>query len=239
MKTLISFLVTITLMLTGCENSETESNNSNNTNNNNIIVDYDHTECKNGEKKSLTDFDFSGFECIYYNYDGSGNLEMSHINAIFNCCPDDTLGLTGDVTVSGTSIGIVESDNGGNCNCMCPYDLHYDISNLPSGNYMITFNSFEEVVDIDLSGAIEGVICVDRLNEPFGCLQGGQRGCNCQDSTECMGGDGYCYGFSEFSNVCVNSCETTEDCPMPDLEECLEDESGEWYCSPVSSFDTF
>lgn len=238
MKTLITLLMSLTLVLSGCEDSGTSNNanNSNNTNNNNIIVDYDHTGCKNGEKKAFTDWEFAGFECIYYNYDGSGNLEMSHINAIFNCCPDDDLGLTGDVTVSATSIAVVESDNGGMCNCMCPYDLYYDISNLPSGNYTVSFNSFDETAELDLTGAIEGVVCVDRLNEPFGCQSEGERGCYCQDSTECMGGDGYCYELSGSELVCVNTCESVEDCPMPDLEECIDDGTGVYFCSPVTSF---
>jgi hypothetical protein len=64
----------------------------------------------------------------------------------------------------------------------------------------------------------------------------GERGSFCEDSTTCMGGDGYCLTLALFSPVCVNTCVSTLDCPMPDLEECVEDADSVWYCSPVTEF---
>ena len=51
-----------------------------------------------------------------------------------------------------------------------------------------------------------------------------------------MGGEGYCYGYEEYTNVCVNSCETQLDCPMPLLEECVEDPDHVKFCRPTTEF---
>lgn len=238
----ISILI-FAFILLSCEDSENQTNNSNNANNtnnvnnSNVTVDYDHTTCKTN-LKSMVDYQFAGFECIYYSYDGAGNLFISHINAIFNCCPDETLGLTGDLVLNGNSITVTESDNGGMCSCMCPYDLNYTLTGIEAGNYTAVFNTYTGgSVSLDLTAAGEGTACVDKLADAFICNSAGERGCLCEDSADCMDGNGYCYHYSEYNSSCVNTCETTEDCPMPDLEECLEDADGIYFCSPTSSFE--
>ncbi|MBN2724988.1 MAG: hypothetical protein JXR95_13040 [Deltaproteobacteria bacterium] len=217
----------------GCDDSETNTNNNvnNNTNSSDVTVEYSHTGCK-GTDKNLSDYSFSGFECVYYNYDEE-ILQISHVNAIFNCCPDETLGLTGDLTVDGTQLTLTESDNGGNCNCVCPYDLSYDISGLENGSYTLGVEPFSQLLELDLNSSTEDIVCIDRLLSVMTCDQAGDRGCPCTESSECMGGDGYCLEINS-DNVCVNSCETTEDCPVPELEECIEDSFGVKYCNPLT-----
>ena len=105
--------------------------------------------------------------CLEYDYDGAGFLQMTHINGRFNCCPEELLA---DISVNDSIITIVESerlDDG--CFCLCLYDLDYEIENLPPGYYTVKVIEphillgedaleFLMVLECDTSG----IYCVDR-----------------------------------------------------------------------------
>ncbi|MBU1244145.1 hypothetical protein KJ612_13155 [Myxococcota bacterium] len=249
MKT--SFIITLLLTSTlffACDEEKNTTNNANNVNNinniNNInnvtnpqLVSFNDSGCKNSLDQKAIDFSiFSGFECVVWAYDGIGSLDLRHVNAVFNCCPDETLGMTGTVAYLDSVFTLTESDNGGLCNCVCPYDMVYTLSDVAPGSYSIVVDPFEAPVDMNLSEAAEGWFCIDRLLNSMTAGSAGERGSFCELSSECMGGDGYCLTIPDYSPVCVNTCISTLDCPMPDLEECLEDLENVWYCSPVSTF---
>ena len=132
---------------------------------------------------------------------------------------------------------LTKSDNGGLCDCMCPYDLVYQMTQVPPGAYPLLLSVFSTPIPMDLSEAVEGWFCIDRLLNAMYNPGQGTRGSFCQNSSECMSGNGYCFTYPNDSSVCVNTCTTTEDCPMPTLEECTEDASGIGYCAPTTSFD--
>jgi len=241
MKTSLIFtmLFTSTLFFACDEEKKTNTNNVNNNNNvtNPQLVSFDDSGCKNEQNIKAIDYSlFSGFECMVWSYDGTGSLELQHINAVFNCCPDETLGMTGTVAYADTVFTLTESDNGGLCNCVCPYDMNYTLSDVAPGTYTVVVNPFDNPVAMDLTAAAEGWFCVDRLVNSMTAGTAGERGSYCETSASCMGGDGYCLTIPDFSSVCVNSCVSTLDCPMPDLEECLEDANNLWYCSPLTVF---
>jgi len=74
--------------------------------------------------------------CVQWQYNGS-TLSLSHINAVLNCCPV----FVADVTIDDNNIIIKEIDSlfNGGCDCICCYDLEYEIQNLPLDEYTITF----------------------------------------------------------------------------------------------------
>ena len=102
------------------------------------------------------------------------------------------------------------------------------------GTYEVVVAPFDVPIVMDLSAATEAWFCIDRLSDPNVCMGSGERGCFCSEHEQCMGGDGYCLEYDSFDFVCVNTCETDLDCPMPDLESCVEDEDQIRYCSPLS-----
>ncbi|MDA3862505.1 MAG: hypothetical protein PF689_01405 [Deltaproteobacteria bacterium] len=240
MKNLILILAFVSLVFAACEDEESNNNtnninNVNNVNNINNTNDWEvvlsDTGCKMGGVKALSDYSLSGFECIYYNYDGT-DLTLVHVNRVLNCCPDEALGITGTVDASGQNLLIDSTDNGGLCDCMCPYDVTYEIADFTSGSYYLGASSLNPSELIDFTEPVEGIHCEDRLGDFWYVGAEGERGHFCQDNSECMNGDGYCLDV-DGDKVCVNSCTITEECPVPALETC--DTSGDLgYCAPDS-----
>jgi hypothetical protein len=242
MKTLrLWAIVIIIFSISGCDddnNNENNSNNTNNvnnannTNNQNVELTFSDSGCKsNGLLKAVDDFSLSGFECVYFNYDGVSNLKLVHVNAIFNCCPDETLGMTGDASLVDTTLTITGSDNGGLCNCNCPYNLTFELENILPGTYDIIAVPLNSPISLDLSAAIEGVKCEDKLSSYLHTEGEGTRGSHCTEDATCIDGSGYCFDV-DTEGVCVDSCTEVSDCPVPELEECVDNGSGGKYCAP-------
>ncbi|MDH4158221.1 MAG: hypothetical protein OEW00_13195, partial [candidate division Zixibacteria bacterium] len=74
-------------------------------------------------------------DCIAYEYDGEGLLKLTHINAGLNCCPV----IVADIEVVDGTIIIEEIDSldNGGCDCLCLFDIDYEITNLLPGEYTI------------------------------------------------------------------------------------------------------
>lgn len=109
-------------------------------------------------------------ECLSWYYAG-GVLDLFHESAGLNCCPDyDPV-----VIVSGDSVTIDLSVTEGLCYCLCPFDLTYQVTNLPQGVYQVqvieavwlhgdTPISFE----LDLTSEPTGTVCEARTGYPWG-----------------------------------------------------------------------
>ena len=153
--------------------------------------------------------------CIQYDYDGTGTLSLTHVNAAFNCCPDY---LTAVFSFVGNTITITEGENlnSGGCDCICLFDLQFQIDNLPPGEYHIIFEELyvqgEDLpLDfvVDLSQVVSDEYCVDRTHYPWG--------------TE--GTSGYLIGYTgckSFGSAALSD-------PIPSDQDCLEysyDEDG-------------
>jgi len=112
-------------------------------------------------------------DCIEYAYDGHSVLQLKHVNAGFNCCPDS---LIAAFQIDSGEIIIDEADVlSDGCHCLCLYDLEYQISNLPLGQYHVRVNQpylrpgadvLEFTVDLQL--APSGTYCVTRDFYPWG-----------------------------------------------------------------------
>ncbi len=112
--------------------------------------------------------------CISWEYDGTGTLSLSHINAGFNCCP--TLDVS--IDVQGGTITLHEVETLGECFCLCLFDLEFEITNLPPGEYRVVaeepyVDEGMEALDfsIDLTQAPSGVHCVERTEYPWGIVE--------------------------------------------------------------------
>lgn len=158
MKKIFAVPVCIMLLLVSCENTGPGD----------ITAKYTgRTECKN--LISIEDFN-TDKECIEYTYDGS-NLEIKHVNAGLNCCPEP---INARITVENGVITIDESKSANGCRCLCLFDIDYKVENLPAGTYKIIVKPFielngEEPLEgsITLKNSSSGFFCADRANYPW------------------------------------------------------------------------
>ncbi len=101
-----------------------------------LTVPVNSGECKTFQKTTPPDSTPPNQSCIEYQYDGLDVLSITHRNAGFNCCPDELaviIGIDGNVI----TIEEVEYLYGGGCDCLCLFDLDYEITGLPPGEYTV------------------------------------------------------------------------------------------------------
>lgn len=104
-------------------------------------------------------------ECIEYDY-RLGTLYLTHVNGQFNCCIESIYAM---VSVGEASITIFEIEyfgDGTPCYCICPFDVDFEISFLPAGQYTIhvdllggTPSPIEFTVDLEEQPS--GIYCVE------------------------------------------------------------------------------
>ena len=132
------------------------------------------TDCKSSGGEALADSIPSDQSCLVYEYDGSGTLAFTHANAGFNCCPT---ALSAWFSFENDIIRVheVEDLSGGGCHCLCLYDLHFEVMNVPPGVYTVEIvepylgeGETPLIVTLDLTAAGSGTRCVERLVYPWG-----------------------------------------------------------------------
>jgi len=136
-----------------------------------VLLDEVST-CKDFGFKADADYP-NDTDCLLFEYDGDSILTLTHINAGFNCCPEEFLI---NVDLRSDTIYILESEKDGLCDCYCLYDLHFTIQPIPPGIYSITVaEPYVSQADdpcledqIDLTKAGSGAICVSRSFYPWG-----------------------------------------------------------------------
>jgi hypothetical protein len=113
-------------------------------------------------------------DCIEFSYDGESTLTLKHINAGFNCCPGD---ITAAIEIGSGRIIITENENEQGCDCLCLFDVQYEIINLPPGRYTIRIiglyldESDEPVeVDVDFRETPSGTFCFNRDHYPWSVI---------------------------------------------------------------------
>ena len=116
-----------------------------------------------------------GQACVEYAYDGRSILQLTHVNGVFNCCPDS---VGGEIRITDHSITIDEAEWLSNpCDCVCPFDVDYEITGLPPGSYTIRVNELYLhegaallEITVDLAVRPSGSFCVER-DLPFVGIQ--------------------------------------------------------------------
>jgi hypothetical protein len=109
-------------------------------------------------------------DCIEYQYLGGGHLLLNHLNTAFNCCPEFEAG----IDFEGDTIIVWEDEISGLCDCICLFDLNYEIVNLDPGIYNVTviqeyLDPTDEPLDftMDLLSSPSGIHCVERDHYPW------------------------------------------------------------------------
>jgi len=107
--------------------------------------------------------------CVDYIFD-EGTLTITHSGASFNCCAD----VYAVININENNINIEEKEGGEACYCQCLYQLEYEITDLPFGDYNIILiepNLLEGDdplnFSIDLKEDSAGVFCVERDHYPW------------------------------------------------------------------------
>lgn len=169
MKTIFpGFLVAISLLLIvfGCKN-ETETEN--------LLVFsgklVSHKGCKVLPSDSTTNL-VDSLSCAEYAFNATTNkLQIKHINAGFNCCPDS---IYSNVSISNDTIIIQEFESGPQCYCLCLYDLYFEIDGITAKKYPVKFieplirDQQPLIFEINLSDQPTGKHCVTRHRNPWG-----------------------------------------------------------------------
>jgi len=100
-----------------------------------VLVDYDG--CK-GTTSGISDLEIPGcLDCVQCFYGDQNTLFLKHLNATFNCCPEEIIA---EVVVSGDTIMITEDETEGLCDCHCLFDLEYEINDIYPGEYTVIVN---------------------------------------------------------------------------------------------------
>jgi hypothetical protein len=127
------------------------------------------SDCKSQSlQKSMVDTT-SDYDCIEYEY-LSGTLNLHHINAGFNCCPE----IETQIEVENDVITITEIEIAAQCDCDCLFDLDLAVLNLPPEEYRIRviepyiYGDDEELdFTVDLADDPDGIFCVERHHYPW------------------------------------------------------------------------
>ncbi|MFH2055183.1 MAG: hypothetical protein ABIJ61_04440 [bacterium] len=132
------------------------------------------SDCKSGIAKIAGAS--STQECIEWQY-ADGVLSIHHVNAGFNCC---VTALLASFAKEANEITITESEvlDQGGCNCLCLYDLDYQLNSFATGVYTFTIigpymettstpESDYLTFSVDLASEPSGSYCVDRDHYPW------------------------------------------------------------------------
>jgi len=157
-------VIFINIFLIGCENEENDPSI-----NGSLI---NHTDCKTFKSAVIGINNGNNESCIEYSYDSQNRiLQLKHINAGFNCCPDS---LYCKISLSNDTILIEEFEKNALCNCNCLYDLNIEIKGVELKKYYISIvepycgEQQKLMFEVDFNFNSSGKYCVNRNHYPWG-----------------------------------------------------------------------
>jgi hypothetical protein len=162
----ILFSSSVILTITGCEHQNEPADSS-------ISGSLTgSSDCKIFKSVDLKFTVADTFSCVQYQYNNATlKLNMTHINAGFNCCPGE---IFCDVSVNNDTIIIAESEKEQSCNCLCLFDLDIELQGVDEDIYIVKFiepyagDQEKLIFEMDLTSGTEGEFCVIRKGEPWG-----------------------------------------------------------------------
>ena len=113
-------------------------------------------------------------DCIVWEHDGNGTLNITHVNAGLNCCPGT---IRAEIEIADNEIVIAagEGDDSDPCRCLCLYDLAYELTGIAAGRWTIVIveqylpeGAEILALTVDLSLEPSGSHCVVRETYPWG-----------------------------------------------------------------------
>jgi hypothetical protein len=118
-------------------------------------------------------------DCLKWEYDGEGFLQVTHANAGMNCEPvieaAISVGPSPGPGFAGTIL-IVENELYDSVNCYCLFELDYTVSDLPPGRYWVEVQEEEDCIfpedeplqfELELDAAGVDSFCVVRDHYPW------------------------------------------------------------------------
>jgi hypothetical protein len=170
MKTRIANIIlsaTLIFLLNSC------GNKNENTDPNGISGSIiNHSECKGLNSGGLKSEYPDTVSCVHYNYDTANKtLTMKHINAGFNCCPEQ---IYCEISENNDTIIISEFEKEQSCNCNCLFDLDILLNGVEENIYFVRFiepyvgGQEELIFQMDLTIGNENEYCVIRKGYPWG-----------------------------------------------------------------------
>jgi hypothetical protein len=131
MKTKLIIIVSIlSFLLDSCNRKESDGEDP-------IIsgnVTY-FSDCKNHSsiKNNLSGLDT--VMCMLWEYHSSTKmLELKHLNTYFNCAPGE---ISADIYEINDTIHITESEEQNPANCLCPYDINMELTDVTQKEYTV------------------------------------------------------------------------------------------------------
>ena len=102
-----------------------------------LLTITSQSPCKYDKSTTITNALPDSISCVEYAFNAStGILNLTHINAGFNCCPGE---IYCTYEVSPDTLIIKEHETSAQCTCECLFDLEMEISNVHSGFYIVKF----------------------------------------------------------------------------------------------------
>ena len=131
---------------------------------NSVRVETAHSECLGPVRSEPVEEQFSA------RTGPEGSVRLRHLGGIHNCC---AAGIALAVDLDGFQIALDEREIVGEpCDCVCPYDVHADLFNLPAGEYTVNWSMYGQPATDPFSFTIseDGALVTSRHS---GCLSGG------------------------------------------------------------------
>ena len=121
------------------------------------LKNFSNSGCKSGAVRTRSNDD-ARKEIFKYSCIHEGYLYVTHQNAMFNCCPE---ALGADISVEDNQITVGEYESDGYCDCICPYDLSYEIGPLVEGKTYIIYighrSDESKVAEFEFHNSMSGV----------------------------------------------------------------------------------
>ena len=110
-------------------------------------------------------------DCLEFHYNGTDTLVLKHINAGFNCCPGE---ITAEIYFHSSLITITEREQEHGCDCLCLFDLDYEVVDLVPGVYTLRIiepyvEEGDQVLELTLElwSATSDTFCLQRDYYPW------------------------------------------------------------------------
>ena len=158
MKKSLLWIVCGLLAMTGCSD---DGDNSPSNQKEIELKNFSNSGCKSNEDRTRSD-DNAWKEVFNYGCIHEGYLYVTHQNAMFNCCAEV---FGADVSFEDNQIKVGEYESGMDCDCICPYDLSYEIGPLVEGKTYVIYighkGNESKVAEFEFQNPMSGVWVVE------------------------------------------------------------------------------
>jgi len=90
--------------------------------------------CKDNSMAKSTNSFVQEKETLVITGIGKGWIRVEHKNTLFNCCSDKVMV---DISQEGNTITVNEEDNDQSCNCVCPFDVEFEVGSMEKSTYTL------------------------------------------------------------------------------------------------------